>query len=182
VSEIQRGFCVWLTGLSGAGKTTTALQLAALLRERGVSVTILDGDAVRASLSRGLGFSRDERHENMMRVARVAKNVVGDGGAVICALVSPYEASRQAATETIGREVCAIVHVHASLESCERRDPKGLYAKARRGEIRNLTGVDDPYEAPARPDVRVETDTNSPGECALQIMSFIEDRFLRTGF
>jgi sulfate adenylyltransferase len=151
------GFCVWLTGLSGSGKTTIAAALEVRLRNLGRDVTVFDGDAVRAHMSSDLGFSRQDRDTNATRVAARAAEVADAGGVAICALMSPYEASRTKARKLIGPERFVLVYVATPLAVCERRDVKGLYAKARRGEIRNLTGIDEAYEAPADADLRLDT-------------------------
>jgi len=170
------GFCVWLTGLSGAGKTTLAGVLSSMLDERGRVVTILDGDIVRIMLSRGLGFSREDRHENIVRVGYVASEIVRHGGAVVCAMISPYDASRDAAREMIGSVRFILVHVDAPLDTCERRDPKGLYARARRGEIKGFTGIDDPYEVPSCPDLHLRTDLADAETCAREILGHLQAR------
>ncbi|MBI1847563.1 MAG: adenylyl-sulfate kinase, partial [Candidatus Rokubacteria bacterium] len=134
-ARAPRGFCLWLTGLSGAGKSTIAHALIAHLTRRGRVVTLLDGDVVRTHLSKGLGFSRDDRDTNVRRIAFVAGEVVRHQGIAICAVVSPYEATREECRRIVGAERFVLVYVDAPLAICEQRDPKGMYARARRGEI-----------------------------------------------
>lgn len=148
---------MWLTGLSGAGKTTIAAALVPELRARGLAVELLDGDVVRTHLSRGLGFSREDRETNVARIAFVAHLLARNGVAVVVSAISPYRASRDAARQTIGDFV--EVHVAPPLEECIARDTKGLYAKALAGEIPSFTGVSDPYEPPLSPEVTVDTST-----------------------
>jgi len=172
------GCCVWLTGLSGAGKSTIATALALRLQRRGRTVTLLDGDVVRTHLSKGLGFSKDDRDTNIRRIGFVAAEVVRHGGAVICAVVSPYEEARNEARQMVGGDSFALVYVATPLEVCEQRDVKGLYARARRGEIKALTGIDDPYEPPRAPDLVLTTlDTDADG-CAARIERLLENRAL----
>lgn len=152
----ERGFVVWLTGLSGAGKSTIATALAAELQTRGRRrVELLDGDVVREHLSRGLGFSREDRDENVARIAFVAHLLARNGVAVVVSAISPYREARESARRTIGDFV--EVHVAPPLEECIRRDVKGLYARAIAGEIPSFTGVSDPYEAPSNPEITVDT-------------------------
>jgi sulfate adenylyltransferase len=153
----HQGFCVWLTGLSGAGKSTTASILAVRLLEHGRATTMLDGDVVRANLSKGLGFGREDRDTNIRRIGFVASEIVRHGGAVICAAVSPYRATRDECRALVGAERFFEVYADAPLAVCEARDPKGLYALARAGELKGLTGVDDPYEQPPSPELRIDT-------------------------
>ena len=172
------GCCVWLTGLSGAGKSTIATALALRLQRRGRTVTLLDGDVVRTHLSKGLGFSKDDRDTNIRRIGFVAAEVVRHGGAVICAVVSPYEEARNEARQMVGGDSFVLVYVATPLEVCEQRDVKGLYARARRGEIKALTGIDDPYEPPRAPDLVLTTlDTDADG-CAARIERLLENRAL----
>jgi sulfate adenylyltransferase len=174
------GCCIWLTGLSGAGKSTIASVLESRLQRRGRTVTLLDGDAVRTHLSKGLGFSKEDRDTNIRRIGFVASEVVRHGGAVICAVVSPYESARNEARQMVGPDSFVLVHVATPLEVCEQRDVKGLYAKARRGEIKGLTGIDDPYEPPRAPDLVLTTlDTDADG-CAIRIERVLERRGLLT--
>jgi len=157
-----RGFVVWLTGLSGAGKTTIAHALAERLRQAGYRVEILDGDAVRQHFSKGLGFSKEDRIENIKRVAYVAHLLARNGVVVITALISPYREGRDYARQLIGDFV--EVYVQCPLQVLIERDVKGLYAKALKGEIPNFTGISDPYEPPENPEVIVETDKETVDE------------------
>jgi ATP sulfurylase/adenylyl-sulfate kinase len=167
------GFTLWLTGLSGAGKSTLAQQLVAALTARGRAPEVLDGDVVRTHLSAGLGFSREDRDTNIRRIAFVAQLVTRQGGVVIVAAISPYRATRDEARHMIGRFV--EVYVDCPLEELVRRDVKGLYAKALRGEIGNFTGVSDPYEAPAAPEVTVFTDRETVEESAARVLRYLEE-------
>jgi sulfate adenylyltransferase len=177
----RRGFCVWLTGLSGAGKTTVADVLTVLFMERGRAVTSLDGDVVRTHLSKGLGFSREDRDTNILRIGFVAAEVVRHHGLALVAAVSPYEAAREAARALVGADRFLLVHVATPLAVCEARDPKGLYAKARRGEAKGVTGIDDPYEAPAAADVVLPTQDLTPEECARRVIEALVARGLLAG-
>ncbi|MFN2493674.1 MAG: bifunctional sulfate adenylyltransferase/adenylylsulfate kinase [Pyrinomonadaceae bacterium] len=171
----KQGVCVWFTGLSGAGKSTTAEVLTILLQECGRRVTLLDGDEVRRNLSLGLGFSRKDRDLNIRRIAFVASEIVRHDGAVVCAAVSPYRSTRNDARSMVGNDRFVEVFVDTPLEECEKRDTKGIYAKARRGEIKNLTGIDDPYEPPQHPEIRLTTtDTNAEDNARL-ILSYLVD-------
>ena len=176
----KQGVCIWFTGLSGAGKSTTAEILTVLLQEYGRQVTVLDGDVVRTHLSRGLGFSKEDRDLNIRRIGFVAAEVVRHGGIPVCAAVSPYRATRNDVRNLIGAESFVEVFVDTPLEECERRDTKGTYASARRGEIKNFTGIDDPYEPPRRPEIRLETISESAEDNARQILEYLLDRgFIR---
>ncbi len=166
----ERGFCVWLTGLSGAGKSTIAEVLVVLLMEHGRRVTVLDGDVVRTHLSRGLGFSREDRDTNILRIGFVAAEIVRHNGAVICAAVSPYRATRDRVREMVGDQTFLEIFVDTPLDVCEQRDTKGMYAKARRGEIKHFTGIDDPYESPLDPAIRLTTTDSLPEENARRII------------
>ncbi len=170
------GFTVWLTGLSGSGKTTLAHLLGPELDARGHLVEYLDGDTVRTHLSKGLGFSKEDRDTNIARIGWVASRLTRHGAAVIVAAISPYEETRRAARVMIeehGRFV--EVYVKASVEECARRDTKGLYAKAFAGEITGFTGVDDPYEEPTSPELVIDTETLSPMESAGLVMAELEE-------
>jgi len=153
----QQGFCLWFTGLSGAGKSTIAEIVAILLMEYGRQVTLLDGDVVRTHLSKGLGFSKEDRDTNILRIGFVAAEIVRHHGVVICAAVSPYRAARNECRGLVGENRFIEIFVDTPLEVCEQRDIKGMYAKARRGEIKGFTGIDDPYEEPLNPEIVLNT-------------------------
>ena len=177
----RQGVCLWFTGLSGAGKSTTAEVVTSLLLERGRQVTVLDGDVVRTHLSKGLGFSREDRDANILRIGFVAGEIVRHHGTVICAAVSPYRATRNEVRKMIGDEQFVDVFVDTPLEVCEQRDVKGMYAKARRGEIKGFTGIDDPYEPPVDPEITLDTVAFSPEENARRIVVLLEERgYLRS--
>jgi adenylylsulfate kinase len=166
---------VWLTGLSGAGKSTVARLVEQALRERGARVEVLDGDAVRDNLSQGLGFSKEDRDTNIRRIAFVADRLSRNGVTVIAAAISPYRGARDEARALMdGRFV--EVHVHASLAACARRDVKGLYARALAGEIDNFTGVSDPYEPPLAPEVVLDTERDTPEESAARVLRHLDGR------
>lgn len=169
----KRGVCVWFTGLSGAGKSTTAEVLTVLLQEHGRPVTLLDGDVVRTNLSRGLSFTKVDRDVNIRRIGFVASEIVRHGGVVLCAAVSPYRATRNDVRNMIGPDRFVEVFVDTPLAECERRDTKGMYARARRGEITNFTGIDDPYEIPEHPEVRLETVGKEAEANARLILSYL---------
>jgi len=182
VPRHRKGFCVWFTGLAGAGKSTIAEILAALFMERGRQVTVLDGDVVRTHLSKGLGFSKEDRDTNILRIGFVASEIVRHHGAVICAAVSPYRAARNQVGAMVGEDQFVLAYVNTPLEVCEQRDTKGLYAKARRGEIKGLTGVDDPYEAPLDPDIVLSTVGCAPEDNAKSVILYLVERgFLLDG-
>jgi adenylylsulfate kinase len=169
----EEGFCLWFTGLSGSGKTTITNVLVKELRRRGSKLEVLDGDIVRQNLSKGLGFSKEDRDTNIRRVAFVADLLSRNGVPVITAAISPYREIRdEARAKMDGRFI--ETYVKASVEECERRDVKGLYAKARSGEIKEFTGVSDPYEAPESPELVIDTETQTPEESAQQIVSYLE--------
>ena len=175
----RQGVCIWFTGLSGSGKSTTAETLTVLLQEHGRQVSVLDGDVVRTHLSKGLGFSKEDRDTNIRRIGFVASELVRHGGLVICAAVSPYRYTRNEVRSLVGEEHFVEVFVDTPLEVCEQRDTKGMYARARRGEIKGFTGVDDPYEPPQDPEITVNTIDYSPEENARKILdSLIENGFV----
>ena len=173
---MSRGACIWFTGLSGAGKSTTADALVALLQARGRVVTVLDGDVVRTHLSAGLGFSREDRDTNVRRVGYVASEVVRHGGLAVAALVSPYRATRDEVRELIGPDHFIEVFVDTPLDVVEQRDVKGWYAKARAGEVRDLTGVDDPYEPPLDPELTLDTTDTTAEVNAQRVVEHLESR------
>lgn len=168
----ERGVTVWLTGLPCSGKTTLARQLEAVLVSRGVRVQVLDGDELRAELGQGLGFSRADRDINVHRIGYLASLLTRHGVWVIVAAVSPYAAARREVRQRLGRFV--EVFVDCPLAECERRDVKGMYARARAGQIPRFTGVDDPYEVPAAPEVRVDTQHATSAENTCQIVAALE--------
>ena len=170
------GFTLWFTGLSGAGKTTIAHLVGPELEERGLIVEYLDGDVVRTRLSKGLGFSKEDRDTNILRIGWVASRLTRHGAAVIVAAISPYEQIRRQARELVEQFGPFVeVHVHASVDECVKRDVKGLYAKAFAGEIKGFTGVDDPYEAPAAPELLVNTEEHEPEDSAQIVIARLEE-------
>src|SRR5215472_8870457 len=172
----KRGFVVWLTGLSGAGKSTIASLLQAELGTRSRSAEVLDGDEVRTHLSRGLGFSKEDRDTNIRRIGYVARLLARNGGVAITAAISPY---REVRDEVRAQTVNFVeVFVHCSLDELVRRDVKGLYRKALAGEIANFTGVNDPYEQPLRPEVTVDSELQTPAESVAAILCHLEGRGL----
>ena len=169
----ENGFCLWFTGLSGSGKSTITTHLVKELRKRGSKLEVLDGDVVRENLSKGLGFSKEDRDTNIRRIAFVANLLSRNGVPVITAAISPYREIRDEARQMMDGRFIEI-YVKASVEACEERDVKGLYAKARSGEIKEFTGVSDPYEEPLSPEITVETEKQTPEESARQILDFLE--------
>ena len=173
VPVAERGLTIWLTGLSGAGKSTLAQRLVPELRARGKKVEVLDGDIVRENLSKGLGFSKEDRDTNIRRIGFVSNLLTRNGVAVIVAAISPYRAVRDEVRDVI--EDFVEVHVDCTIDELTRRDVKGLYAKALAGEIKGFTGIDDPYEAPLDPDVRVDSRVQSVEESTQKILLHLED-------
>jgi len=174
----KQGVCIWFTGLSGSGKSTTAEVLTQLLLEHGRQVTLLDGDVVRTHLSKGLGFSKEDRDVNIRRIGYVASELVRHGGTVVCAAVSPYRATRNDVRALVGSDHFVEVFVDTPIEVCEQRDVKGMYAKARRGEIKDFTGIDDPYEAPDHAELTLDTVANTPEQNAHVIVNYLIDKGL----
>jgi adenylylsulfate kinase len=169
------GFTLWFTGLSGSGKTTIAHLVGPELERRGHIVEYLDGDTVRTHLSKGLGFSKEDRDANIERIGWVAARLTRHGAAVIAAAISPYEETRRKARALVEEWGPFVeVHVATSVEECARRDVKGLYEKAFRGEIKGFTGVDDPYEEPSDPEVRIDTEEHEPEASARLIVDRLE--------
>jgi adenylyl-sulfate kinase len=170
------GFVLWFTGLSAAGKTTIASNVAPELERRGFIVDHLDGDIVRTHLSKGLGFSKEDRDANIARIAWVASRVARAGAAVIVSAISPYEEARRHARALVEPNSPFVeVHVATPIEECARRDPKGLYAKAFAGEIGEFTGVSAPYEAPTEPELRLDTTDATPAESAAAVLRRLEE-------
>jgi adenylyl-sulfate kinase len=176
-STKDNGFTLWFTGLSGAGKTTISKLIEDTLRERRQRLEILDGDVVRENLSKGLGFSKEDRDTNIRRIAFVADLLSRNGVPVITAAISPYTETRREARELMGERFIE-VWVKASVEACAERDVKGLYAKAFSGEIKEFTGVSDPYEDPEHAEIIVDTEAQEPAESAGQIIAYLEERKL----
>lgn len=173
---MQRGFTVWFTGLSGAGKSTIGSRLAPILRERGLNVEILDGDVVRTNLSKGLGFSKEDRDTNIRRIGYVAQLLSRNGVAVITAAISPYREIRDEVRQHVTGDGAGFVEVYArcSLDELTRRDVKGLYEKARRGEIANFTGVSDPYEEPLNAEVVFDSELEAEDESLAKVVAALE--------
>jgi len=173
----EKGFTLWFTGLSGAGKTTISKLLETELRARDSKLEILDGDVVRENLSKGLGFSKEDRDTNIRRIAFVADLLSRNGVPVITAAISPYAEIRGEARELMGERFIE-VFVKASVDTCAERDVKGLYKKAFAGEIKEFTGVSDPYEAPDNPEVVCDTENETPEESAEKLLAYLEERDL----
>ena len=175
----KQGFCIWFTGLSGSGKSATTQVLTSLLLERGRQIAILDGDVVRTHLSKGLGFTKEDRDTNILRIGFVAGEIVHAGGAVICAAISPYRAARAEARKMVGENFIEI-YMDTPVEVCEERDTKGLYAKARQavqeGKQPGFTGVDDPYESPVDPEITLKGYGATPEENAHRIIRYLESQ------
>lgn len=168
----QRGVTLWFTGLSGAGKTTISKSVAEKLRLDGYKLEVLDGDIVRQNLTKGLGFSKEDRDENIRRIGFVANLLTRNGVIVIVSAISPYRAIREEVRDRIGDFI--EVYVNAPLEVCEARDVKGLYRRARSGEIKNFTGIDDPYEPPTNPDIECRTDQEELAESVEKVLGKLQ--------
>lgn len=169
----QRGIMIWFTGLSGSGKSTIAIALERELQKRGLLCRILDGDNIRSGINNNLGFSAEDRIENIRRIAEIGKLFVDTGIITIAAFISPNNAIREMAANIIGKEDFMEVYINTPIEECERRDVKGLYAKARRGEIKDFTGVSSPFEAPQHPDLSLDTSVLSVEESVNLLLNLI---------
>ena len=173
----RKGFTLWFTGLSGSGKSTLAQFLTPILKERGCKVEVLDGDEVRENLSKGLGFSKEDRDTNIRRIGYVARLLSRNGACAITAAISPYASVRDE-VRSMTEAAFVEVYVEAPLEVVEERDTKGLYKKARAGEIKNFTGISDPYEAPENAEVTVHTGSETIEESSARIISYLEEQGL----
>ncbi|ARI77395.1 adenylyl-sulfate kinase [Halobacillus mangrovi] len=167
---------IWLTGLSGSGKSSIANRLNQLLYEKKIHTYLLDGDNVRHGLNKDLGFSSEDRVENIRRIGEVANLFADSGKIVITAFISPYQKDRDRVRNILPKGDFIEVHVDCPIEECEKRDPKGLYQKARNGEINGFTGIDAPYESPSSSELTLHTDRADVNECALQLVSLLEDK------
>jgi len=181
ITKIQRqkknghkGAVIWFTGLSGSGKSTISVALENALFERGIRAYRLDGDNIRHGLNRNLGFSAEDRTENIRRIGEVSKLMLDAGLFTLTAFISPYKEDRDQVRELVAADEFIEVYVKASVETCESRDPKGLYKKARSGEIKNFTGIDAPYEEPDKPEIILDTNTSSVEESVAQILEYLE--------
>ncbi len=168
----RRGFCIWFTGLSGAGKSTTAEALTSLLLERGRQVTVLDGAVIRTHISKGLGFSKEDRDANIRRIGFIASELVRHNGIVIAAAISPYRATRNDSRRMVGENYIE-VFVDTPLEVCIERDNKGFYSKTERGDLKGFTGIDDPYEPPLNPELKLDTINHTPEDNARMIVDYL---------
>lgn len=177
----RHGVCIWFTGLSASGKSSTADVLARWIVEQGRRVTVLDGDVVRTHLCKGLGFSKEDRDENIRRIGFVASEIVRHGGLVVCAAISPYRAIRDEVRSRMQEGRFIEVYVATPLEVCEQRDPKGLYVKARQGILKGFTGIDDPYEAPLQAEITLDTVANSEEENSRLIIDHLMQLGLMDG-
>ncbi|GAB4145695.1 MAG: adenylyl-sulfate kinase [Planctomycetaceae bacterium] len=177
----HRGAVLWFTGLSASGKSTIANTVDHLLHSKGIHSFVLDGDNVRHGLNKNLGFSAEDRAENIRRIGEVAKLFADAGIMTLTAFISPYRADRDAVRDLLDDGEFVEIFVDASLETCEKRDPKGLYKKARAGEIKGFTGIDDPYEAPENAELVLDADTKSIDDLAAEVVEFLEAKgFLKS--
>ena len=179
----QKGATLWFTGLSGSGKSTIAFTLEHALVQRGRLAYVLDGDNIRHGLNKNLGFSAADREENIRRIGEVAKLFADCGVITMTSFISPYRKDRDIvrALHDAGKLPFIEVHVATPIETCEQRDPKGLYKKARAGQLKNFTGIDDPYEAPLQPEITLDATSTSPQEAAVQLMNYLEKQGLIGG-
>lgn len=172
----HKGAVLWFTGLSACGKSTIANTVDHMLHSRGIHTFVLDGDNIRHGLNKNLGFSAEDRAENIRRIGEVAKLFCDAGTIALTAFISPYRADRDLVRGLLSDGEFVEIYVNASLETCEARDPKGLYKKARAGEIKGFTGIDDPYEAPTQPELTLDSDNKGIDELAEEVVAFLSDR------
>ncbi|MDI3089616.1 adenylyl-sulfate kinase [Priestia megaterium] len=172
----HHSFVLWFTGLSGSGKSTIANAVAKALFDKNIRNYVLDGDNVRFGLNKNLGFSAEDRTENIRRIGEVSKLFVDSGQVVLTAFISPFQEDRAQVREILEGNEFLEVYVECPLEECEKRDPKGLYKKARSGEIRDFTGIDSPYESPANPELTINTSTQSVEECVQTVIEYLANR------
>ncbi|MCP1449061.1 adenylyl-sulfate kinase [Priestia megaterium] len=172
----HHSFVLWFTGLSGSGKSTVANAVAKALFDKNIRNYVLDGDNVRFGLNKNLGFSAEDRTENIRRIGEVSKLFVDSGQVVLTAFISPFQEDRAQVREILEGNEFLEVYVECPLEECEKRDPKGLYKKARSGEIRDFTGIDSPYESPASPELTINTSTQSVEECVQTVIEYLANR------
>ncbi|RDZ09740.1 adenylyl-sulfate kinase [Priestia megaterium] len=172
----HHSFVLWFTGLSGSGKSTVANAVAKALFDKNIRNYVLDGDNVRFGLNKNLGFSAEDRTENIRRIGEVSKLFVDSGQVVLTAFISPFQEDRAQVREILEGNEFLEVYVECPLEECEKRDPKGLYKKARSGEIRDFTGIDSPYESPANPELTINTSTQSVEECVQTVIEYLASR------
>ena len=172
----QKSCVLWFTGLSGSGKSTVANAVEAMLNKQGKHTYLLDGDNVRLGLNKGLTFSDDDRVENIRRIGEVSKLFIDAGDIVLTAFISPFRADREIVKGLVNKEEFVEVYIDTPLEVCESRDPKGLYKKARTGEIPNFTGISSPYEAPKNAEIHIKTDTMSIEESAQSVVNYLEEK------
>jgi len=176
----QKGATLWFTGLSGSGKSTIAFTLEHVLIQRGRLAYVLDGDNIRHGLNKNLGFSAADRTENIRRIGEVAKLFADAGVITMTSFISPYRQDRDLvrALHVEGNLAFAEIHVNTPIQTCEQRDPKGLYKKARAGQLKNFTGVDDPYEAPLKPELTIDATNTSPQDATVQLLAYLEKQGL----
>lgn len=175
-SKNQPSFVIWFTGLSGSGKSTIASQVEQVLFNKGYQTYTLDGDNIRRGINKGLGFSREDRKENLRRIAEVARLFVDSGIITIAAFISPLKEDRDMVKSIVGIDDYFEIFVDTSIDECERRDVKGLYKKARAGEIKNFTGVNAPYEKPLNPDVTIKTENKTIDECVNEVVAHLRNK------
>ncbi|MGG3739455.1 adenylyl-sulfate kinase [Aeribacillus pallidus] len=171
----HKSVVLWFTGLSGAGKSTLSVEVEKELHQMGIRTYILDGDNIRHGLNKNLGFSAEDRKENIRRIGEVSKLMVDAGIVTLTAFISPYREDRDMVRQLLGENEFVEIYVKCSLEECEKRDPKDLYKKARAGEIKGFTGIDDPYEEPENPELIVETDKQTLEESVQQVLSYLKE-------